>query len=63
MTKSFGTNAQTHKENIQSAELSHAEIAELEASVITITKDITEMTDADTELDAATAEATILRDA
>merc|ERR1719413_305550 len=59
----LSTNEQTRKEKTEAVETLHAEIDLLETSIAKLTEDITEVTKAVADLDAAMAEATKLRQA
>merc|ERR1740133_206977 len=58
----LGTNEQTRKEKTESVETLHAEIDELQASLAMISEQITELTQAVADLDAAVAKATGTRE-
>merc|ERR1719336_1639613 len=57
----LSTNEQTRKEKTEAVELFHAEIDELEASISKLAEDITALTAAVADLDAAMAKATKFR--
>jgi len=58
----LSTNEQTRKEKTEAVETLHAEIDQLEASIAKLSLDITSLTEAVAELDAAMAKATKLRE-
>merc|ERR1712066_857924 len=57
----LSTNEQTRKEKTEAVETLHVEIDQLEASIAKLIQDITALTEAVAELDAAMAKATKLR--
>jgi len=61
--KELATNENTRKEKTEAAEVLHAEIDELEATIAQLTNEVNELTQAIADSDAAVAKATEIREA